>query len=330
MKEKGKSSLTVCLYSVQPRRRNLYQRHRPQGYLDSKSRSSGRCPRSADRTTNLGLPVLGTVPSVSGPIDQTLSTGAWDGALGQRTDNLVYWCLGRCPWCAGPRTRKAAKPAEPSRAAKPAGLSASTLRKLLGRLPDREVNPRTRPDRDQHRSRPTAALNVKTAHHGTARRGHIRPCLQAYHGIPHRDNTAIHARNAKPGSTKIATKPIMRTKAGKREEENIDNCSGAKKIGKQRIQRKLQCSANSSYNRAQCRDRTQGTGSPMRCHARVTASESTRRRPCVKSSVWSRTAVECTVQNRSGHEDNSLELMLETSGDLIHVLPLVQQRASSG
>ena len=118
MKEKGKSSLTVCMYSVQPRRRNLYERHRPQGYLDSKGRSSGRCPRSADRTTKLGLPsawdvalgqrtarpnlvylclgrcarsadrstelglpVLGTVPSVSGPIDRTWSTGAWDGAL---------------------------------------------------------------------------------------------------------------------------------------------------------------------------------------------------------------------------------------------------------
>ena len=94
------------------------------------SRCLGRCPRSPDR------------------IDQTWSTGAWDGALGQRTDrpNLVYRCLGRCPWCAGPdRTRQAAKPAEPLRAAKPAGLSASTFRKLLGRLPDREVNPRTRP-----------------------------------------------------------------------------------------------------------------------------------------------------------------------------------------
>ena len=41
----------------------------------------GQCPRSADRSTELGLPVLGTVPSVSGPIDQTWSTGAWDGAL---------------------------------------------------------------------------------------------------------------------------------------------------------------------------------------------------------------------------------------------------------
>ena len=66
----------------------------------------------------------------------------------------------------------------------------------------------------------------------------------------------------------------------------------------------------------------------MRCRGRVTASESTRRRPCVKSSVWSWTAVECTVQTRSGHEDNSLELMLETSGELINVLPLLQQGPS--
>ena len=120
----------------------------------------------------------------------------------------------------------------------------------------------------------------------------------------------------------------MRTEAGKREEENIDNCSGAKKIGKQRNQRKLQCRPNSSHNRAQCRDRTQGTGSPMRCHGRVTASDSTRRRPCVKSSVWSWTAVESTVQTRWGHEDNSLELMLETSGELIHVLPLTRLLSS--
>ena len=130
----------MCLYSVQPRRRNLHERHRPQGYLDSKGRSSGRCPRSADQTTKLGLPVLGTVPSVDGPVDQTWSTGAWDGALGQRTNrpNLVYRCLGRCPrstdrstklglpvlgtapLCAGPGNL-----AEPSRAAKPPGLSAS-------------------------------------------------------------------------------------------------------------------------------------------------------------------------------------------------------------
>ena len=46
-----------------------------------KGRSSGRCPRSADRTTKLGLPVFGTVPSVNGPLDQTWSAGAWDGAL---------------------------------------------------------------------------------------------------------------------------------------------------------------------------------------------------------------------------------------------------------
>ena len=69
------------MYSVQPKRRNLYERHRPQGYLDSKGRSSGRCPRSADRTTKLGLPVFGTVPSVTGPLDQTWSTGAWDVEL---------------------------------------------------------------------------------------------------------------------------------------------------------------------------------------------------------------------------------------------------------
>ena len=31
-----------------------------------------------------------------------------------------------------------------------------------------------------------------------------------------------------------------------------------------------------------------------------------------------------------GHEDSSLELMLETSGELIHVLPLLQQGASPG
>ena len=94
-----------------------------------------------DRSTNLGLPVLGTVPSISGPIDQTRSTGAWDGSLGLRTDrpNLAYRCSGRLPLvCWSPRTWKAAKPAERSRAAKPAGLSDSTLRKLLGRLPDRE------------------------------------------------------------------------------------------------------------------------------------------------------------------------------------------------
>ena len=48
----------------------------------------------------------------------------------------------------------------------------------------------------------------------------------------------------------------------------------------------------------------------------------------MKSSVWSWTAVESTVQTRWGHEDNSLELMLETSGELVHVLPLVQQGAS--
>ena len=66
----------------------------------------------------------------------------------------------------------------------------------------------------------------------------------------------------------------------------------------------------------------------MQCRGRVTASESTRRRPCVKSSVWFWTAVESTVQTRWGHEDNSLELMLETSGELVHVLPLVQQGAS--
>ena len=88
------------------------------------SRCLGRCPRSTDRSTKLGLPVLGTVPSVSVPIDQTWSTGAWDGAL----DVLVPE-PGRQRWCA----------------AEPAGLSASTFRKLLGRLPDREVNPRTRP-----------------------------------------------------------------------------------------------------------------------------------------------------------------------------------------
>ena len=129
MKEKGQSSLTVGLYTVQPRRRNLYERHRPQGYLDSKGRSSGRCPRSADRSTNLGLPVLGTVPSVSRAIDRTWSTGAWDGALGV----LV------------PEPGRQLNPLNPSRAAKTAGFSASTLRKLLGRLPDREVNPRTQP-----------------------------------------------------------------------------------------------------------------------------------------------------------------------------------------
>ena len=50
----------------------------------------------------------------------------------------------------------------------------------------------------------------------------------------------------------------------------------------------------------------------------------------MKSTVWSWTAVEYTVQTRSGHEDNFLENMLETSGELIHVLPLVQQGASPG
>ena len=95
------------MYSVQPRRRNLYERHRLQGYLDSKGRSSGRCPRSADRSTKLGLPVLGTVPSVNGPLDQTWSTGAWDGALGQRTNqpNLVYRLLGTVPSVSGPIDR---------------------------------------------------------------------------------------------------------------------------------------------------------------------------------------------------------------------------------
>ena len=50
----------------------------------------------------------------------------------------------------------------------------------------------------------------------------------------------------------------------------------------------------------------------------------------MKSSVWSWTAVEGTIQTRWGQEDNSLELMLESSGELIHVLPLVQQGASPG
>ena len=50
----------------------------------------------------------------------------------------------------------------------------------------------------------------------------------------------------------------------------------------------------------------------------------------MKSTVWSWTAVECNVQTRSDHEDNYLENMLETSCELIHVLPLVQQGASPG
>ena len=122
---------------------------------------------------NLALPVLGTVHSVSGPIDRTWSTGAWDGALGVLVPE--------------PRSTQ----------------------------------------------------------------GHVRPCLQAYHGIPHRDNTAIPARNAKPGSTK--------------------NCDETNQENRSRKAGGIEHRPNSSYNRAQCRDRTQGTGSPMRCRGRVTA-----------------------------------------------------------
>ena len=83
-------------------------------------RCLGRCPRSADQSTKLGLLVIGTVPSVNGPLDQTWSPGSWDGAsvCWSRKPDRQRNPLN--PWCAGPGNL-----AEPSRAAKPPGLSAS-------------------------------------------------------------------------------------------------------------------------------------------------------------------------------------------------------------
>ena len=142
-------------------------------------------------STKLGLPVLGTVPSVSGPIDQTWSTVAWDGALGQRTPSteLGLPVLGTVPSVSGPidQTWSAGTWTVPLMCwvpEQPSGNSWDVYRteKLIPKPADR----------DQHKSRSTTALNVNgVPRHST--QGHIRPCLQEYHGIPNRDNTAIPA-----------------------------------------------------------------------------------------------------------------------------------------
>ena len=47
------------------------------------------------------------MPSVEGPVDQTRSTGAWDGALGQRTDRPA-WSTGAWDGSLGQRTDRPA------------------------------------------------------------------------------------------------------------------------------------------------------------------------------------------------------------------------------
>ena len=139
-------------------------------------RCLGRCPRSADQSTKLGLPVLGTVPSVSGPIDRTWSAGAWDGAL----DVLV------------PEPGRQLNPLNPRQQLNPL----DSLPQLSGNSWDvyRTEKGTPKPGRSgptQEQANDCAQRKNDVPRHST--QGHIRPCLQAYHGIPNRDNTAIPA-----------------------------------------------------------------------------------------------------------------------------------------